>query len=87
VARLPQTETLALGYFAYVLLPSIVLVAPPAFFAILVTAIFVRVFVPRLRMRIGSWILLGVLITTVVIYFWGNAIMLWADHNEYIDFL
>ena len=87
MARVPQTETLALGYFVYVILPSIVLVAPPTFFTILVIAVLVRVFVPRLRMRIESWVVLGALITGVVIYFWGGPIVLWADENEYIDFL
>ena len=76
-----------MGYFVYVILPSVVLVAPPTFFAILVIAVLVRVFVPRLRVGIESWIVLGVLITGVVIYFWGDPIVLWADHNEYIDFL
>jgi hypothetical protein len=75
-----------LGYFAYVILPSLVLVAPPTFFAILVIAVLVRVFVPRLSMHIGSWIVSGALITGVVLYFWGGPIVLWADGNEYIDF-
>jgi hypothetical protein len=75
-----------LGYFVYIILPSVVLVAPPTFFAILVISVLVRAFVPRLRLRTESWVVLGGLITAVVIYFWGRLIVGWADENEYIDF-